>query len=237
MKAELSCFGNGNFNNEFALNQYNDFLFKYRTKYENKRINDEQIQYIENLVSEKILVTVEGFLTQLDGAPRLLYLLNIYRALLEDPKYDAQDDYESYDAESENPEANQEKQELRKIKEKVNELYNDFLINAYNSITGIESLTKIAFDEIDDRLVLIEEAVQQSHYDIAKNYDIQLTDSVGNPMDIVDAKAMRDKFIKLEQNYKLHGDYLYYIYTEIRQMDQEFKMMEYEEKYKPAEEE
>ena len=240
MKVELSCFGNGNFNNEFALNQYNDLLFKYRTKYANQRINDEQIQYIENLISEKILGTVEGFLTQLDGAPRLLYLMNIYRALLEDPKYDPQDeDYEDLD-EADNPdlEAQREKnKELRQIKEKINEIYNDFLITSYNNLTGIESLTKIAFDEIDDRLVQIEEVIKQTHYDIAKNYDIQLTDSVGNPMDIVDAKAMRDNFIKLEQNYKLHGDYLYYIYTEIRQMDQEFKMMEYEEKYKPAEEE
>ena len=213
MKAELSCFGNGNFNNEFALNQFNDLLFKYRNKYNNKKINDEQIQYIENTFAEKILLTMEGFFTQLDGSPRLLYLMNLYKALLEDQTDETLD------------------------KTKINEVYSNFLMNAYNELTGIESLTKIAFDEIDDRLVQIEEVIKQTHYDIAKNYDIQLTDSVGNPMDIVDAKAMRDKFIKLEQNYKLHGDYLYYIYTEIRQMDQEFKMMEYEEKYKPAEEE
>ena len=41
---------------------------------------------------------------------------------------------------------------------------------------------------------------------------------------------MKDQFISLEQNYKLHGDYLYYIYSELRQMDNEFKMMEYEVK-------
>ena len=213
MKAELSCFGNGNFNNEFALNQFNDLLFKYRNKYNNKKINDEQIQYIENTFAEKILLTMEGFFTQLDGSPRLLYLMNLYKALLEDQTDETLD------------------------KTKINEVYSNFLMNAYNELTGIESLTKIAFDDIDDRLVEIEEIVQKPHYDIAAKYDIQLTDSVGNPIDINDAKALRDKFFGLEQNYKLHGDYLFFVYQELRQMDNEFKVMEYESLIKPAEEE
>ncbi len=213
MKAELSCFGNGNFNNEFAISQYNDLLFKYRTKYANGKLNDEQMQYIENKFAEKILVTTEGFLTQIDGAPRLLYLLNLYRALLEDETNENLD------------------------KEKINALYNEFLMKAYNELTGIESLTKIAFDDIDDALVQLEELLQRRHYDVAKDYDVQLTDSVGNPIELNDAKAMRDNLIKLEQNYKIHGDYLFYIYTELRQMDQEFKMFEYEENYKPTTEE
>ena len=75
-----------------------------------------------------------------------------------------------------------------------------------------------------------------THYSIAERYDIQLTDSVGNPIDLNDAKALRDKFIGLEQNYNLHGDYLIYVYNECRQMNQEFTMMEYE-KFKPADEE
>jgi hypothetical protein len=213
MKAELSCYGNGNFNNEFALNQYDDLLLKYRTKYANQRLNDEQIQYIENKITEKILVTMEGFLTQLDGSPRLLYLMNLYKAVVEDTNL-------------ENVDPN-----------RLNEVYTDFLLQAYAELTGIESLTKIAFDDIDDKLVELEELLQQSHYEIAKRYDIQLTDSVGNPIDINDAKAMRDKFFGLEQNYKLHGDYLFYVYSELNQLDQEFKMMEYEDRYKKAEEE
>ena len=213
MKAELSCYGNGNFNNEFALNQYDDLLLKYRTKYANQRLNDEQIQYIENKITEKILVTMEGFLTQLDGSPRLLYLMNLYKAVIEDTNL-------------ENVDPN-----------RLNEVYTDFLLQAYAELTGIESLTKIAFDDIDDKLVELEELLQQSHYEIAKRYDIQLTDSVGNPIDINDAKAMRDKFFGLEQNYKLHGDYLFYVYSELNQLDQEFKMMEYEDRYKKAEEE
>ena len=204
MKVELACYGTGNFNNEFAINQYNDLLFKYRTKYANGRINDEQMQYVENLMSEKMIVTVEGFLTQLDGSPRLLYLLNLYKALIEDNTTEGLD------------------------KTKINELYSDFLISAYNSISGIESLTKIAFDDIDEHIIQLEEVVQQRHYDFAKKYDVQLTDSVGNPIELEAAKQMKDQFISLEQNYKLHGDYLYYIYSELRQMDNEFKMMEYE---------
>ncbi|MBQ9900492.1 MAG: leucine-rich repeat domain-containing protein [Acholeplasmatales bacterium] len=212
MKAELSCFGNGNLNNEFALNQYNDLLFKFRTKYANQKLNDEQNQFIENAFAEKILITMEGFLTQLDGSPRLLYLMNIFKALLEDPNLDS------------------EKQN------KISELYSNFLMTSYNDLTGIESLTKIAFDDIDNIIVEIEEIMQLGHYNIAEKYDIQLTDSVGNPIDINDAKNMKSNFINLEQNYKLHGDYLYYIYNESRQMNQDFSMMQYES-YKPAEEE
>lgn len=212
MKAELSCFGNGNFNNEFALNQFNELLFKYRTKYANQLIKDEHMQYIENTVQEKILITMEGFLTQLDGSPRLLYLLNLYKALIEDTNNE------------------------QEIQTKVNELYFNFLMNSYNNLTGIESLTKIAFDEIDDRIVELEEATQMRHPDIAAKYDIQLTDSVGNPIDINDAKNMRDNFIKLEQNYKLHGDYLNYVYNEMRQINLEFRMMPYEDKFKFEEE-
>jgi len=213
MKAELSCFGNGNLNNEFALNQYNDLLFKFRTKYANGKLSDEQSQFIENAFTEKILITMEGFLTQLDGSPRLLYLMNIFKAILEDANNDAE------------------------AQNKVAELYSNFLLGAYNDLTSIESLTKIAFDDIDDIIVQIEEIMQQSHYNIASKYDIQLTDSVGNPIDINDAKNMRDNLINLEQNYNLHGDYLYFIYNESRQMNQEFSMMQYEDKYKANEEE
>lgn len=212
MKAELSCFGNGNLDNEFALNQYNDLLFKFRTKYANQKLSDEQIQFVENGFAEKILVTMEGFLTQLDGSPRLLYLMNLFKVLLEDPNLDS------------------EKQN------KLSELYQTFLMNAYNDLKGIESLTKIAFDNIDDIIVQIEEIMQLSHYNIGEKYDVQLTDSVGNPIDINDAKNMKSNFINLEQNYKLHGDYLYYIYNEARQMNQEFSMMQYES-YKQNEEE
>ena len=172
-----------------------------------------KIQYIENTFAEKILLTMEGFFTQLDGSPRLLYLMNLYKALLEDQTDETLD------------------------KTKINEVYSNFLMNAYNELTGIESLTKIAFDDIDDRIVEIEEIVQKPHYDIAAKYDIQLTDSVGNPIDINDAKALRDKFFGLEQNYKLHGDYLFFVYQELRQMDNEFKVMEYESLIKPTEEE
>lgn len=212
MKAELSCFGNGNFDNEFALNQYDDLLLKYRTKHENQIISNEQMAYIENSVLEKINITMEGFLTQIDGSPRLLYLMNILHALIQDDTYEKIDHV------------------------KINEYYDNYLVNCYNELKGIESLTKIAFDDIDDRLVEIEEITQMTHYSIAERYDIQLTDSVGNPIDLNDAKALRDKFIGLEQNYNLHGDYLIYVYNECRQMNQEFTMMEYE-KFKPADEE
>ena len=212
MKAELSCFGNGNFNNEFALNQFNELLFKYRTKYANQLIKDEQMQYIENTIQEKILITMEGFLTQLDGSPRLLYLLNLYKALIEDTTNETID------------------------QNKLNELYFNFLMDAYNNLSGIESLTKIAFDDIDEKIVELEELTQMRHYDIAAKYDIQLTDSVGNPIDINDAKNMKDNFIKLEQNYKLHGDYLNFVYNEMRQINLEFRMMPYEDKFKFEEE-
>ena len=138
--------------------------------------------------------------------------MNIFKALLEDPNLDS------------------EKQN------KISELYSNFLMTSYNDLTGIESLTKIAFDDIDNIIVEIEEIMQLGHYNIAEKYDIQLTDSVGNPIDINDAKNMKSNFINLEQNYKLHGDYLYYIYNESRQMNQDFSMMQYES-YKPAEEE
>jgi hypothetical protein len=195
MKVELACYGTGNFNNEFAINQYNDLLFKYRTKYANGRINDEQMQYIENLMSEKMIVTVEGFLTQLDGSPRLLYLLNLYKALIEDNTTEGLD------------------------KTKINELYSDFLISAYNSISGIESLTKIAFDDIDEHIIQLEEVVQQRHYDFAKKYDVQLTDFAGVTITLEEARTYQNVFMDLETNYNLHAEFILYIYKEMQRLN------------------
>ena len=47
-------------------------------------------------------------------------------------------------------------------------------------------------------------------------------------MTLEEAKAKKDSFINLEANYKLHAQYLSYIYTESRIMNDEYSMFEYE---------
>jgi len=203
LKIELASYGNGNYNHAFMINQFNALINKYQSKTNNHKINDEQLQYIYEKLNEKIYTTTESFLTELDGAPRLLYFMNLIKAILNDNE-------STFDL------------------DKIQTFYTNFIFNAYNELSSIESLIKIAFDDIDDLIVELEEMTQVSNYDLATKYDVAITDSVGNEMTLEEAKAKKDSFINLEANYKLHAQYLSYIYTESRIMNDEYSMFEYE---------
>ena len=205
LQADLSCFGNGNYENEFALNQYNVLLEKYETKLKYELITKAQMDLIQNTVSEKITNTVYGFLTQLDNAPRLLYFLNLIQKVMEDPAED-----KGYDLQN------------------VINVFNNFITDTYNNLSSVESLRQACITYIDDYIIQLEDATQLTNDILAQKYDVTLSDSVGNVLDLDDAYKMEDKFLESDVNFKLHAEYLNYIYNEMRIMNQEFQVFEFE---------
>ena len=205
LQADLQCYSNGNYEREFALNQYNLLINKYETKLKYELINNAQMDVIRNTVNEKIANTVYGFLTQLDGAPRLLYFLNLIQAVMNDTNEEREYDLQN-----------------------VINVFNNFITDTYNNLSSCESLRQACITYIDDYIIQLEDATNSRNDILAQKYDIQLADSVGNILELDDAYKMEDNFLNTDVNFKLHAEYLNYIYNEMRVMNQEFQMFEFE---------
>ena len=64
----------------------------------------------------------------------------------------------------------------------------------------------------------IKELTGMDIYELGKKYDLTLTDAQGMDITEAQANAYKDKFLQLETNYLLHGDFLVYIYKEMQKM-------------------
>ena len=192
-------YGNGNINREFALNLFNDFTGKYQTELNNGLINEEQFNDIKDTIDAKIIEVMDGFLSQIDGAPLYTYALNLLRYLANDDSFDNKGLVQNYIFEHQ--------------------------VQYYNELTDYKSLEKICFVDVYDTLEFIKTTTGMSLDELNKKYDISLTDASGMDITEDEAKSYQNIFVDLETNYIMHGDFLLYIYKELQRLNNQFSVL------------
>ncbi len=200
-KANLSCFGNGNFDRAFALNQYDEVIARYQVQLQNNVIDQEKFDYIMEQFNNKMYSTLMGFLAQVDGAPLMTYIVDVYRQILSDEEY---------------------------ATDEINEYVNNKLFDYYKELGSYKSFENICFN-LDESINFIQEATGLTLDQINERYSTAILDAEGNVITIEEANQYKESFIDLDTNYKLHGDFLIYIYKEIQKMINEFNTISYNE--------
>lgn len=200
IKADLACYGNGNYDNEFALNQFDELIAKYSNQLAKEKISQEQFDAIYTEISEHSLSLINGFLSQVDGVPYLTYMTKLYDKVLSD-QYENMEDIQTF--------------------------YSNWISNAYASLSDYKSFESICYD-LDELEAKITEFTGLSLEELNQKYDIELTDHQGYAIDKEKAYAGKDSFIELETNYKLHADFLVYLYKEMEELDKKFALLQFE---------
>lgn len=200
VKCNLECYGNGNYERQFALNQFDDLLLKYESEFNAGLIDTEQITYIRDTINNRIYVTMDGFLSQVDGAYVLNYLINLIRAYLNDDNTDHT---------------------------LLDQFYTDKLFEYYDKLSSFSSFYDICFNDLNQFMLGIEEKTSSTIEELAKKYKIDVIDLLGNTMSEEDIAKAQNNFINNQNNYTLHADFLNYVYSEMRTLNQEFNEFKY----------
>ena len=191
---EEACYGNGNYDQEFAINQFNQLAGKFKTEFKNKLITQDQYEEITDAIDATVLNVTQGFLAQIDGAPKWTYLINLKRKLEDDPAYD---------------------------QIKLQQYIFEHTVKYYNELHDIYSLREIAF-RLDEHVKAIEELTGTTLDELNKKYDISLTNAEGIDISEEEAASYEAKFLELDTNYVLHGDFLIYIYKEMSKLNSKY---------------
>lgn len=198
-RMSMLCYGNGNIKREFALNLFNDFTGKYQTELNNGLINESQFEDIKDTIDTKIIEVMDGFLSQIDGAPLYTYATNLLRYLANDNSFENNGLVQNYIFEHQ--------------------------VQYYNELSDYKSLEKICFEDVFDTLEFIKTTTGMSLEELNKKYDISLTDSTGVDISLEEAKSYQNIFMDLETNYILHGDFLIFIYKELQRLNNQFSVL------------
>ena len=198
-RISMLCYGNGNISREFALNLFNDFTGKYQTELNNGLITEDQFNDIKDTIDSKIIEVMDGFLSQIDGAPLYTYSLNLLRYLANDESFENRNLIQDYIFEHQ--------------------------VKYYNELTDYKSLEKICFVDVYDTLEFIKTTTGMSLEELNKKYDITLTDASGMDITEEEAKSYQNIFMDLETNYIMHGDFLLYIYKELQRLNNQFSVL------------
>ena len=200
VKANLECYGNGNFDRQFALNMYDDLLGKYETQFASGLIDNEQISYIRDTINNRIYVTMDGFISQIDGAYVMNYVYNIIRSYLNDDNTDHT---------------------------ALDQFLTDKLFEFYDKLSDFDSFAQICFDDQNEVMQGVEEATGKKLEELAQQYQIDVVDLLGNAMSEEDIQTAQANFINNQNNYTLHADFLNYVYQEMKSLNQEFNEFKY----------
>ena len=200
VKANLECYGNGNFDRQFALNMYDDLLGKYETQFASGLIDNEQISYIRDTINNRIYVTMDGFISQIDGAYVMNYVYNIIRSYLNDDNTDHT---------------------------ALDQFLTDKLFEFYDKLSDFNSFAQICFDDQNEVMQGVEEATGKKLEELAQQYQIDVVDLLGNAMSEEDIQTAQANFINNQNNYTLHADFLNYVYQEMKSLNQEFNEFKY----------
>ena len=198
-RISMLCYGNGNISREFALNLFNDFTGKYQTELNNGLITEDQFQDIKDSIDTKIIDVMDGFLSQIDGAPLYTYSVNLLRYLANDDSFEG--------------------------KALISNYIFEHQVKYYNELTDYKSLEKICFVDVYDTLEFIKTTTGMSLEELNKKYDISITDASGIDISEEEAKSYQNIFIDLETNYVMHGDFLLYIYKELQRLNNQFSVL------------
>ena len=195
-KADLSCFGTGNYERKFALNQYDELIGKYNTEYNNKLITEEQYNEIQDAITNRVLITMNGFLMQLDGAYEFTHMLTLLQEAANDLDAPYHDEAEAY--------------------------LNNFLYDSYQKLADFNSLYYICFDTAELKSN-IEGILNMTIEEIAQKYNVDFIDTFGNQVTEEVIQNGMNGFIKNQANFDLHGDFLAYSYGEMKTMNDEYE--------------
>ena len=198
-RISMLCYGNGNVSREFALNLFNDFTGKYQTELNNGLITEDQFNDVKDSIDAKIIDVIDGFLTQIDGAPLYTYSVNLLRFLANDETFENAGLVQNYIFEHQ--------------------------VKYYNELSDYKSLERICFVDVYETLEFIKTTSGMSLEELNQKYNISLTDASGFEITEEEAKSYQNIFMDLETNYILHGDFLLYIYKELQRLNNQFSVL------------
>ncbi len=193
VKVKMLCYGNGNINREFALNMFNEFMGKYETELKNGLIKQEQFDDIKDTIDMKILEIVDGFLSQIDGAPLFTYSINLLKKMQQDQEFEHHDE--------------------------VNDYLFRLITEYYNDLSDEASLEKICFEDPNKSLEFATTISGLSLEELNQKYDVSLTDFSGVTISNEEARSYQNVFMDLETNYNLHAEFILYIYKEMQRLN------------------
>lgn len=202
ISSNLDCYGTGNAEREFAFNLFDELDGKYQTEWENHLIPEETYRNLQREIEEAALDTVKDFFTQLQGAPVLTYLIQLFKNLLSDEEYSE--------------------------KEKITSYIASRLKDIYTSLGDYESLEEVCFS-MREAVRFAEDYTGLSAEEINQKYGIYIQNEEEKPLTTEEIAAYRIGFADVEYNFTLYAEYLNYIYQLMDKLNQEYAMKTYQE--------
>lgn len=203
VKAQIqeANYGTGNYDREFAINQFSELAAKFETQFKNKLITEDQHDEIRDAIDQAVINVTQGFLSQIDGCPKWTYLINLKRKMEDDPTVD---------------------------QIKLSEYVFNHTVEYYNELGSIYSLIDIIWGHLDEHVAKIEELTGMTIVEAAAKYDIQMINQNLEPISEEEAASYQANFMTLDTNYNLHGDFLIYIYKEMQKLQNRFGLFAFQ---------
>ena len=203
VKAQIqeANYGTGNYDREFAINQFSELAAKFETQFKNKLITEDQHDEIRDAIDQAVISVTQGFLSQIDGCPKWTYLINLKRKMEDDPSVD---------------------------QIKLSEYVFNHTVEYYNELGSIYSLIDIIWGHLDEHVAKIEELTGMTITEAAAKYDVQMINQNLEPISEEEAASYQANFMTLDTNYNLHGDFLIYIYKEMQKLQNRFGLFAFQ---------
>jgi hypothetical protein len=174
----MSCYGNGNIDREFAVNQFDELRARYNTQFENQAIPEDVYLDIENRILDAAFEKTKSFISQLEGAPLMKYFLKLCGCIIDDEEIENKQEF------------------LEFMSNKIDEYY--------NFLADVESLQDVAFN-MAPQLEYIMQYTGMTYEQLNARYNIYPEDRFGNEITIDRAMDYEEDFIDIEENYTIHG--------------------------------
>ena len=203
VKAQIqeANYGTGNYDREFAINQFSELAAKFETQFKNKLITEDQHDEIRDAIDQAVSNVTQGFLSQIDGCPKWTYLINLKRKMEDDQTVD---------------------------QIKLSEYVFNHTVEYYNELGSIYSLIDIIWGHLDEHVAKIEELTGMTITEAAAKYDVQMINQNLEPISEEEAASYQANFMTLDTNYNLHGDFLIYIYKEMQKLQNRFGLFAFQ---------
>lgn len=206
VQANLSCYGTGNLDREFAFTQFKELEGKYLAQLDCKLISEEVFNDIKKQIDDTAIDTVKSFLESVSGSPELEFVLEVLNYIIssEDPN-----DLDS----------------IAKVSD-AKEFFDNRLLLFYETLSDYDSFERVCFD-LDDVINFITEYFGMSLEQIREAYGFYVKNGDGEALPKQALKYYRKMFADNEYNYTLYSDFLNYIYQKMQQLNSEFAMKTY----------
>lgn len=201
IKCNLECYGTGALNKQFSFNIFDDFLGKYEAQNRNGILKDESFLNMKEIVLNKKRNIIDGFVSQISGAPYFTYLYKIYSKFKDDKNYDTST---------------------------INDEFNSYLDSIYDALSDYDSLYNLVFDN-NDLIEYLEAKSNHKISELANMYEIELVDDKNELVDITSLDKYKEEFINNNDNYKFFAEMFNYEMKELRRLNRQFSVLTYSE--------